>query len=467
MNLQAPNIVDCQEITCDMIEDYLAKRYQQQVLKTKFPFDVEIQLILARNCNLNCTNCQAGCNINDKNELMTLNEIKYAIPKLKEFFQDKILQIVLFGGEPLLNPEYEEICYYIRSELPEASIDIYTNGILKQNWTEKDYEFAVKNEVHFTQSLYPLGESYFNNTQKQEELMTKLGIKHEICGNRPFFIKGGYNKTGSSNPNRFFQCCHSMFPPHFYLFKKQLWRCAPTLSWDKINIPCFLEDYLNIDNLTEERFIEYCSKPLKICKYCGNSDELGFGSDEIITWHHQKDLPSNYDQTLYDLYINNYKLYYKYVHDCKTILPCFDNQYFIDNIKAEDLPSHPSIMFLKKFKTGLGDVCIPFDKESCQDIKNLLKFKKLILNQNNYLNINFYFISLDGNKPAKSIIYRMFPPASCDLEGNIYLLESDNPNNFYQIFLQNSYLKKKICILNYKDLLDKNYLLNKFNEMDG
>ena len=95
MNLQAPNIVDCQEITCDMIEDYLAKRYQQQVLKTKFPFDVEIQLILARNCNLNCTNCQAGCNINDKNELMTLDEIKYAIPKLKKFFQDKILQIYL------------------------------------------------------------------------------------------------------------------------------------------------------------------------------------------------------------------------------------------------------------------------------------------------------------------------------------------------------------------------------------
>lgn len=466
MSLQAQNIVDYPEISYDMMENYLAKRYEQQILNSSSIPEVEIHLILARNCNLNCTNCQAGCRIDDKDDFMTLDEIKYALPKLKNFFQNSIIQVVLFGGEPLLNPEYKEICKYIRNELPNTTITIYTNGIIISNWEKNDYQFAIDLNIHFIYSLYPLPD-YLDKMKHQEEIMSELNIQHQCCGNRPFFVKGAYNTEGTSNPNRFFTCCHSLYPPHIYLFKKKLWRCAPSLSWDKINIPCFDEDYLDIDNLNEKQFLEYCSKPLHICKFCGEGDNLPFGSDEIIVWHSQKDLPSNYSDSLIDLYINNYDKYYEYIHNCKNIITCLNNEYFLNANKPDELPSNPFKLFLNRFKVGLGDVCIPFTKESCQNIENLFKLKELILNQTDYSKINFYFISLDKNKMAKQHIYNIFPPSSCDLPGNIFLLESDTPNNFYQIFLQNSYLKKKICILNYKDLLDKNYLSNKFNEMDG
>lgn len=459
------NIMDYPEILLDAnnIEQYLTKRYEEQILNTKYFSDIEIQLILAKNCNLNCTNCQAGCSINDVNEFMTLEEIKYAIPKLKTAFENNITRIVLFGGEPLLNPQYKEICYYIRQEFPNIIITIYSNGLIIQDWQEQDYKFAQDLNVDFILTLYPL-KDYIPKIEKQTKLMKQLGINCQINGSRPYFVKGGYNLTGASSPSRFFTCCHSSFPPHFYLYKKKLYRCAVSIKWQDFGGPYIEQDFLDIDCLDKNKILKYCSRPLELCKFCSSTDDLPFGSDEIMIWHSQIKLPSNYQSNLFDLYINDYKTYHNYVHDCKDILPCFQNEYFINNLIEDELPSFPAQMFQIRFTSGLGDICIPFSKEINKNIDLLFELKNLILNQKDYLKMNFYFISLDKDKEAKKNIYYTFPPTSCDLKGNFFLLEAENSNSFYKDFIKNSYLKNKFLLIDYRVLKDVNYLINYFKK---
>ena len=439
------------------LSQYLLTLYKNQILNIK-DYSIEIQLILSKNCNLNCTNCQALCNINDTNEFMTLEEIKNNIPILKNFFKNKISNFILFGGEPLLNPEYKEICQYLRQEFPDLKITIFTNGLIISNWTKENYKFAQELNINFQITLYPLIDT-IPKIQQQEKIMDELYIEHKIAGSRPYFVKGAFDLQGKSNPTRFFTCCHSLFPPTFYLYKNKFYRCAVSLRTQDLGIPYLEEDYLDIRTLNEKTFLEYCSKPLSLCKYC--SIDQDFGTDELIPWHTQATLSSNYNKTLLDMYLNDYPTYFKYLHNCKYLVDIFKNEYFLSKQTDDELPSKGFTIYLNRFKDGIGDVLIPFSKKFITT-KNVQLLKNLILNQKDYLKINFYFISLDKDKNTKELMYKTFTPTSCDIQGNFHFLESENNKNIKEIFLNNSYINKKLIINDLKLLFDSNYLYNYF-----
>lgn len=437
------------------IYNYLAKLFKSQVINTKNFKDIEIEINLpmSATCNLNCTNCQALCNLNDKEEFLTLNDLKYSLPILKKFFNNQINSFILFGGEPLLNPQFKEICKYIRYNFPQAKITIFTNGIILSNWTAENYQFAKNLNISFRITLYPIKE-YINKIEKQEKIFIENNIDYEILNIRPFFVKSSFNYSGSNDENcRFFSCCHGIFPPPLFLHKNRLYKCAVEPNLHKLNLPVFQEDYLEIEQLTESSFLQYCSQPLKICKYCG-ADDFDFSSDEIFPWKTQNEQLSNYSQSLFSLYLNDYNTYHNFIYNNKDLIETLNNDYYLSKYTDSVYPSDPFPIFLNRFKTGLGDVCIPFSQNILSSI-NLKEFKKNLLNQKDFDKINFYFLSLDKNKEAKKIMYKAFPPFSQDLKGNFYFLQG---NNNYNEFFTNSFLNKKFILNNILKLKDSNYL---------
>lgn len=395
---------------------------------------------------------------------MTLEEIKIAIPKLIKFFK-KIPNWTLFGGEPLLNPQYKEICQYLREVSPNSNISIFTNGLILSNFNKKDFDFFKNFNIKLKITLYPLPQ-YIHKIEEKEKIMREKNIQYTIEGCRPFFAKGGYNLNGSSDSSRFFSCCHCSWPLSFYLYKNRLYRCAISIRITDLGIPFFKEDSILIDDLNETLFKSFCSKPLKLCNYCNT--EMDYSSDEIIIWHQQKDLQSDYTHNLKDLYINNYDLYWKYVHDCSVIKNLFNDEYFLSayNNYNDGLPSNPFQSFLIRFKSGLADVFIPYSKDSIANTEGLYYLRNLIFNQKNYKLFNFYFVSTDQDKKTKDLMYLIFRPMACDLPANFFLLQGNGINDSYNEFLKNSYLQQKIIINNYKNLLNSNYLIDQY-EING
>lgn len=83
----------------------------------------EIYLHVTQECNLRCTYCYARHNLG-KNMMMTPNLANRVIDEIAN-----VTHIVLTGGEPLLNPQINDIIKCIR-ERTNARITLLTNGTL-------------------------------------------------------------------------------------------------------------------------------------------------------------------------------------------------------------------------------------------------------------------------------------------------------------------------------------------------
>ena len=430
--------------------NYLKLLYKKQVSQLT-PF-YSLMIALTDGCNLNCTNCQTFCRINSTPKFTTLQEIKQYLPFLKEKL-NYCKDIKLFGGEPLLNPEIKEICQYLRQEYPSLQISIFTNGLLLSTWTEEDFAVIKKLNIDFLITVYPIKKSV-ENIKLYEKKFQEMGIKMTTHGVRPYFNKSTYDKKGRQNIlQRYFHCFHSKIPFSFYLHKNKLFKCGVCANYPNFGIPQSEKDYILIDQATKEEIIDYLSTPLNACKYCGayrteyNSEqEDPYGSDELIIWHQQKDLPSDYEMSLQELYTYKYDIYYKYCHDCKHILPFLKDEYFlskIDMVQEMMYDKNYIQVYLDRFFEGKCDIYIPFDKTIIENIDLLLMFRQLIFKQKKCNHINFYFVSTDKDQESKYKMYRYFTPTSCDVNINTYFLEGEDG---YSTFLQNSFLKNKYTL---------------------
>ncbi len=98
-------------------------------------------LELTKNCNLNCIHCGSNCPNNYSDTFLKLSDIKPVLDDLKE--KSPSTAIFITGGEPLLNPEWENICKYVFSL--GFNCGMTTNGTLVDDETViKLHECGVK-----------------------------------------------------------------------------------------------------------------------------------------------------------------------------------------------------------------------------------------------------------------------------------------------------------------------------------
>lgn len=373
------------------------------------------------------------------------------------------------GGEPTVHPQIKEICIFLRELLPDINISLFTNGLILDNLFANNYQFFNKYKIEISMTLYPL-KKCLETVQNLEKQSVINQFSFHIHGIRPYFSKTSVNYTGENNIyQRFFTCCSYDEPFTLLLYQSRLYHCNVLFHFKCLGIPEDPKDSINLLNILnknqlQQQIIELCKKPNNGCKYCGKLEY--FSSDGIMFWNVQKNIPSEYNSTLLDLYLDNYPLYYQYAHQSLSYdINILKNKNFIKWAKRQEFPSEPLDIFLNRFITGKGDICIFFNQLNSNQLK---KIKILLDKQNNNNFLNFYLINTDGNKETKKDIYKFFAPYSTPGQNYFFLENLDNKGII--TFYINSYISQKYIL----DITDseiiteleknKNFLISKLNE---
>lgn len=81
-----------------------------------------VQIEITNACHLMCSNCTRFCGHHKKPYMMDLEYFKKAMDTMKGFPR----MVGIMGGEPLLHPQFEEICEYAATIMPRDQLGLWT-----------------------------------------------------------------------------------------------------------------------------------------------------------------------------------------------------------------------------------------------------------------------------------------------------------------------------------------------------
>ncbi len=120
---------------------------------------INLSYHLSDACNLNCKGCwhfaplaEEGC--------PDVSEFEGDIIRLAEIMEGEVTLVSLFGGEPLLNKEAYRYPYLIKKYLPDAQIELLTNGLLLPKQTELFWKSMHDNDVVIEWTRYPVSDEW-------------------------------------------------------------------------------------------------------------------------------------------------------------------------------------------------------------------------------------------------------------------------------------------------------------------
>jgi organic radical activating enzyme len=189
-----------------------------------------IQIFLSYSCCLKCEYCEYfnpfRSVIPPKDELLDSIKVwsKRIDPKL----------IVLSGGEPLLNPDYEEIILATRKAWSNANIDIISNGVLIPKVRDEFLVTMAKQKIGFRVSRHLKTEQYTESLNKTIKRFEKFGIKYDIIESFDAWVacheldEQGVPKPSKSNPQVAWSQCLSKYCTS--INGHELHRCSTLLN---------------------------------------------------------------------------------------------------------------------------------------------------------------------------------------------------------------------------------------------
>ena len=84
-----------------------------------------LQIFITRACDLACFHCTQGSNLRGKPVLMTVEQFEQACLSLKDYFG----VVGIFGGNPTLHPQFDEICKVMKGIIPWERRGLWTNNL--------------------------------------------------------------------------------------------------------------------------------------------------------------------------------------------------------------------------------------------------------------------------------------------------------------------------------------------------
>lgn len=128
-------------ITDLLINNYLQYKTNKESIKNKEIKDKRVYIIFSYNCNMQCVYCfESHVNKNHISE-NTFNKILKLVKDIDSGYNQTI---VLYGGEPLLDENYNRIQALFNNELKRTKFDIITNGTNIDRYKELFLEFREK-----------------------------------------------------------------------------------------------------------------------------------------------------------------------------------------------------------------------------------------------------------------------------------------------------------------------------------
>jgi len=140
----------------------------------------QLDIPIIRSCNLGCRGCLTFSDSKKIKGIVKLEESKEWL----KYWSTKLLPVNtnIFGGEPLLHPEFIEWCLYVGRMWPISNLRVYTNGyyipsIIADEKTSKIFELSGK-KISFVVSIQTAHEPYYStvldNIEKLKQYIVTL-----------------------------------------------------------------------------------------------------------------------------------------------------------------------------------------------------------------------------------------------------------------------------------------------------
>ena len=235
------------------------------------------EIHLVDHCNLNCQSCDNFSPLADE---IYVNKLKFNrdLRRLSILAKDKIKNVRMLGGEPLLHPEVSDFLKISRNYFPEANVRLTTNGIKLSKMPENFWRTCNETRAIIEITYYPIN----INKEEIKRLAKEYAVVVVPFDKTDKIIKTSYRnpvkEEKSGNPDKKYKKCY------------QRGRCV-SLKDGKIYpctcIPniCHFNKYFNKNlEVTEEDYIDiYKVKDIKEIEkfldnappFCGYCDVMG------------------------------------------------------------------------------------------------------------------------------------------------------------------------------------------------
>lgn len=416
--------------------------------------DKNLMWFITDQCNLNCLNCSSHCEKINNKYYISLDDVTNILLQLSNK-KINFNNIDLSGGEALLHPHIINICLLIRKYLKDIRIQIYTNGLSFNIFSDKEMEIFSKENISFQISIYPR-KQFLSIYETNFKRLKKFKIDYNIS--RTHFL---FHSTFISNKSESFpsllNCQNISFNNNTYYLKNNIfYPCCVAIEYDEQQKTENF-GYVNIKNIkTIEDINNIQNNSLPICKKCSQF------SNFLYPWHCTSELKSKINNNHFNLYKKDYLTYYQLYHEKDQSL---SNILYHPLLKAntqDDCGLLEKQYINNKYINGFLDILIYYD-----NLIDITKIIKLLKSQTIIKKCNLYFIKNINYKFSKEdeILYYNFLPFSSP-DYNSYFLQASSIKEAKNLFLQHSFLNYKIQInLNDFDKLKNSfYLENIFKE---
>lgn len=226
-----------------------------------------VEILVVDHCNLNCAGCDHFASIANP-WFMPVEQFKETCILLKEKIPQ--LQILsIWGGEPLLHPNFLELCQ-IAQEIFPNKVQCGTNGILLQSYTDGQLDKLAETNCEVNLAVY-LMENF--DHQAVLKRLQDHKVKCNYTQNRLHFGVPIVNIEGTEDPLQFYDCAKAILPD-FTIKNYKMYKCPFSCCVHHITdcnpdiiIPEEENDYLDIRTMTLEDIYHFTFEPNNTCKY--------------------------------------------------------------------------------------------------------------------------------------------------------------------------------------------------------
>lgn len=228
---------------------------------------------LADHCNLKCKGCDNFSSIASE-KYTDMQSFKSDLKRMREIFGSSVKQILLLGGEPLLNNKINDFLFVSRQIFPENDIKIIiiTNGTLLSGMNSLFWKCCNRCKIEIGYTEYPFHIKWEHIKKKAVDYGVEIHKYNKEKEKTLQFIP--FDLTGTQDiEENFKNCFHAN--RCIQLFNGKLYTCNirayAYIFCEKYNVDFQFsdQDYVNIyDNYNAQDIVDFLAQPIPFCRFC-------------------------------------------------------------------------------------------------------------------------------------------------------------------------------------------------------
>ena len=232
---------------------------------------LRLEFHAADHCNLNCQMCDHFSPLARKN-CTDAKDIGRDLERLSALSDGEAEYIRILGGEPLLNSQIGDFFQTARHSFPNASIELFTNGLLLPAMPPAFWASCRQNGILIAVTRYPIALDY----NKIETMAGEQGVTLSYTNTKPTKKSWHFplDLNGAQDiHDSFSHCCHAN--TCIFLKNGTLYPCPIAPNIDIFNY--YFGYALSLDekdgiNIYAARSVSeitaFLSHPIPFCRYC-------------------------------------------------------------------------------------------------------------------------------------------------------------------------------------------------------